>query len=64
MRRRGKHIIKANTLKEMSLKKKEMSFRVTSGELWLVHVGLTNKVSIISFVDIIYMFIIKYNITT
>lgn len=57
MRRTGKHVIKASTLKEKSC-------GVTSGELGSLHVGLPNKVSSISFVDIIDMFIIKNSVPT
>lgn len=47
MRRMGKYIIKANTLKEIFC-------GVTGGELGLLHVGLP-RTSVISFIDITYM---------
>ena len=57
MGRMGKHNIIANTLKELSCD-------ATIGELWLIGDGHPNKVSIISFIGIIYIFIIKNSITT
>ena len=57
MGRMGKPKIVANTLKELSCD-------VTSGELWLIGVGHSNKDSIIYFIGILYIFIIKNSITT